>query len=219
MAAAVSVAAPVANVAGVAALRRSRAPRDEREVKQLVAAARAGDRDAMQALYVSYAAGVQMYVGRIVPQRDAEDVTQQVFAKLMTELDRYRPGEAAFAAWVLRVARNLAIDHLRRSRLVPCADVVGREDAADDVARECAASLREALGRLTPDQRRVLVLRHLVGLSPDEIARHLGRTVRAVHCLHHRGRCAARTALHDLGAAPATLRPPPTGPADRRTAA
>jgi RNA polymerase sigma-70 factor (ECF subfamily) len=189
---------------------------DESDVKRLVGAAQAGDRDAMRALYVRFSGGVHVYVGRIVPQRDAEDVTQQVFAKLLTELDRYRPGEAPFAAWVLRVARNLAIDHVRRSRLVPCEEVRGADDVADEAARDCADSLREALAGLTADQRNVLLLRHLVGLSPTEIAEHLGRTVRSVHCLHHRGRSAARTALHDLGAGPATVRPP--GSARRATA-
>jgi RNA polymerase sigma-70 factor (ECF subfamily) len=181
---------------------------DEVRVRRIVAAARAGDRDAMRQIYLRYAARVRAHVLRIVgDERDAEDVTQQVFAKLLTELDRYRPGEAPFAAWVLRVARNLAIDHLRRSRLVPCEEVRGADDVADEAARECADSLREALAGLTADQRNVLILRHLVGLSPTEIAEQLGRTVRAVHCLHHRGRSAARTALHDLGAGPATVTP------------
>jgi RNA polymerase sigma-70 factor (ECF subfamily) len=181
---------------------------DEHEVRRLVARAQEGDRDAMQALYVRFAAGVQLYVSRIVgEQHDAEDVTQQVFAKLLTELPNYRAGEAPFAAWVLRVARNLAIDHLRRRRLVPCAEVRSADTLADDAGRECAASLREALGGLSQDQRNVLLLRHLVGLSPGEIADQLGRSVRSVHCLHHRGRSAARSALNDLGAAPAIRRP------------
>jgi RNA polymerase sigma-70 factor, ECF subfamily len=192
---------------------------DESDVKRLVGAAQAGDRDAMRALYVRFSGGVRVYVGRIVPQRDAEDVTQQVFAKLLTELDRYRPGEAPFAAWVLRVARNLAIDHVRRSRLVPCEEVRGADDVADDAAHERAESLREALAGLTAEQRSVLILRHLVGLSPAEIAVELGRTVRSVHCLHHRGRSAACIALHDLGAAPATVRPPAVARPEQRAAA
>jgi RNA polymerase sigma-70 factor (ECF subfamily) len=200
------------------AMRRPLRRGDDGDVKRLVRAAQDGDRDAMRALYVRFAGGVLVYVGRIVPQRDAEDVTQQVFAKLLTELDRYRPCEAPFSAWVLRVARNQAIDHVRRSRLVPCEEVRDADDAFDDAARECAASLREALAGLTADQRNVLILRHLVGLSPTEIAEQLGRTVRSVHCLHHRGRSAARTALNDLGAAPATLRPL-TARAERRAAA
>jgi len=51
----------------------------------------------------------------------------------------------------------------------------------------------------------VLVLRHVVGLTPEEIATRLGRSLRAVHCLHQRGRAAACTALDELGSAPATV--------------
>jgi RNA polymerase sigma factor (sigma-70 family) len=183
------------------------APGDERRVRRLVAAAQAGDREAMHGLYVRFAPGLQAYVTRIVGAHDAEDVTQQVFAKLMAELPHYRAGEAPFSAWLLRVGRNVAVDHLRRSRHVPCAEVRSTNALADDAGRRCTASLREALLGLPPAQRKVLLLHHLVGLSPDEIATRLGRSVHSVHCLHHRGRRAARTALDDLGARPATTRP------------
>jgi RNA polymerase sigma-70 factor, ECF subfamily len=181
---------------------------DERRIRRHVAAAQAGDREAMHALYVGFAPGLRAYLAPIVGRHDAEDVTQQVFAKLMHELRHYREGEAPFSAWLLRVARNLGVDHLRRSRLVPCGDVRDGDVLADDAGRACTASLREALAGLPPAQREVLLLRHLVGLSSAEIAETLGRSVHSVHCLHNRGRSAARTALDGLGAGPATSRPP-----------
>jgi RNA polymerase sigma-70 factor (ECF subfamily) len=76
---------------------------------------------------------------------------------------------------------------------------------ADDAAEQALAALRTVLASLPPDQRDVLLLTHLVGLSPAEIAEHLGRSVRSVHGLHYRGRAAARVALNDLGSAPATV--------------
>jgi RNA polymerase sigma-70 factor, ECF subfamily len=179
---------------------------EEWHMRRAVAAARSGDREAMRELYERYAAPVRAHVLRILDdEHDADDVTQQVFAKLLTELDRYRPGEARFIAWVLRVAHNAAIDHLRRVRTVPCEHVRELETRDDDVAEQALASLRTALASLPPDQRDVLLLTHLVGLSPAEIAAHLGRSVRSVHGLHYRGRVAARIALDDLGSAPATV--------------
>ena len=183
-------------------------PLDERRIRRLVTAAQAGDREAMHVLYVSFAPGLRAYVARIVGRHDAEDVTQQVFAKLIHELPSYRPGEAPFSAWLLRVARNLAVDHLRRSRRAPCAEVGVGEAVADEARRERTALLREALSGLPSAQREVLLLHHLVGLSPGEIADSLGRSVHSIHCLHNRGRSAARTALDRLGARPATSRPP-----------
>jgi RNA polymerase sigma-70 factor (ECF subfamily) len=179
---------------------------DEWRVRRIVLAARSGDRDAMRDLYERHVARVHAYVLRILGDRhDADDVTQQVFAKLLTELDRYRPGEARFMAWVLRVAHNAAIDHVRRTRMHACEEVYEPEARDDVTAGEARTSLHAALASLPPAQRDVLLLTHLVGLSPAEIAARLGRTVRSIHGLHYRGRAAACTALSDLGSAPATV--------------
>jgi RNA polymerase sigma-70 factor (ECF subfamily) len=194
-----------ADGASHAALRR-RDGDGEAVVRRLVAEAQHGDRDAMRELYLRYAPGVRAYVGRIVGDRDdADDVTQQIFAKLLTQLPQYQPGRAPFRAWVLRVARNVAIDHLRRRRSFPCEEVHGPAERVDEAGHECRASLREALSTLPSAQRDVVLLRHLVGLTPDEVAARLGRTVKSVHGLDLRGRAAARTALHELQAAPATV--------------
>jgi RNA polymerase sigma-70 factor (ECF subfamily) len=54
---------------------------------------------------------------------EAEDVTQQVFVKLMTRIQKYGPRSVPFLAWILRVARNVAIDHLRQRRSVSYEEV------------------------------------------------------------------------------------------------
>jgi RNA polymerase sigma-70 factor (ECF subfamily) len=182
---------------------------EEGRTRRVVGAARAGDREAMGELYALHAPAVHAHVLRVVRDvDDADDVTQQVFAKLLTGLDRYRPGEAPFIVWVLRVARNAAIDHVRRSHHVTADDVdaVGARD--DRGADELRASLRAALALVPQGQRDVLLLTHLVGLAPHEIAAMLGCTVRAVHGLHYRGRIAVRVTLTDLGSAPAVVRLP-----------
>jgi RNA polymerase sigma-70 factor (ECF subfamily) len=179
---------------------------EELAVRRLVQRAKAGDHDAMRQLYLHFAPHVHDYVKRIVVNPDdADDLTQQIFAKLLNELWRYEPGEAPFRAWILRVAHNAAIDHVRRKRAFPCEEIWMQHEHADEPPLERRASLREALASLTAGQRDVLVLRHVVGLTPEEIATRLGRSLRAVHCLHQRGRAAACTALDELGSAPATV--------------
>jgi RNA polymerase sigma-70 factor, ECF subfamily len=184
---------------------------EELAVRRLVQRAKAGDHDAMRQLYVRFAPHVHDYVKRIVVNPDdADDLTQQIFAKLLTQLSRYEPGEAPFRAWILRVSHNAAIDHVRRTRAFPCEEIRTIHEHADEPPLERRASLREALASLTAGQRDVLVLRHVVGFTPEEIATRLGRSVRSVHCLHQRGRAAACTALDELGSAPATVgRPVP----------
>jgi RNA polymerase sigma-70 factor (ECF subfamily) len=177
-----------------------------RAVNQAVIRAKQGDREALRFLYVRYADHVYGYVSSIVRDDfEAEDVTQHVFAKLMTKLEKYEPREVPFSAWIIRVARNVAVDHIRQRRAIPCEEVRELQvHAGDDgSARDRALDLRKALANLPEEQRQVVVMRHLVGLSPGEIAARLGRTEPSIHGLHHRGRGALRSALSEMECGPA----------------
>ena len=177
-------------------------PGGEQLVLAAVARAKDGDADALRYLYLRYADNVYGYVCSIVrDEYEAEDVTQHIFAKLLTSLPRYEPRVVPFSAWILRVAHNAAIDHVRARRPVPVEDVLAA-DAPDerDGGRERFADLRLALAALPDEQRDVLVLRFLVGLTPGEVAERIGRSEDAVHGLQHRGRRRLRTEMLALAA-------------------
>jgi RNA polymerase sigma-70 factor (ECF subfamily) len=176
-----------------------------RSVARAVNRAKQGDQEALRFLYIRYADNVYGYVASLLnDDHEAEDVTQHVFAKLMTALPKYEPREVPFSAWILRVARNVAIDHMRRRRAIPCEEV--RENEPDEETGSLrTTSLTEALATLPAEQREVLVLRHLVGLSPGEIAERMGKTEPSIHGLHHRGRGALRAALAERDCAPTVL--------------
>jgi RNA polymerase sigma-70 factor, ECF subfamily len=178
---------------------------DRLAVAQAVARAKSGDDEALRFLYVRYADNVYGYVRSIVrDDYEAEDVTQHVFAKLMTVLPKYQERTVPFAAWILRVARNVAVDHMRQRRAIPCEEVRELDERKDHgEAQQISLTLREALDALPDDQRQVLVLRHVVGLTPGEIAGCLGKTEPSVHGLHHRGRGNMRSALVENECAPA----------------
>jgi RNA polymerase sigma-70 factor, ECF subfamily len=174
-------------------------------VYEAVAHAKDGDMSALHFLYVRFADDVCAYVRSIVRDpHTAEDITQTVFTKLMKAIHKYERRDVPFAAWIIRVARNVALDHIRASRQIPLAEVRTSDEGNEQVGFERALSLREALARLPADQREVLVLRHVAGLSPGEIAHRLGKTEASIHGLHHRGRGALRAALRELEAAPVT---------------
>ena len=177
-------------------------PDGDRLVLAAVARAKDGDADALRYLYLRYADNVYGYVCSIVrDEYEAEDITQHIFAKLLTSLPRYEPRVVPFSAWILRVAHNAAIDHMRARRPVPVEEVLPSEEPDEgDGGRERFADLRVALSALPDEQRDVIVLRFLVGLSPGEVAERLGRSEDAVHGLQHRGRRRLRNEMSALAA-------------------
>lgn len=176
----------------------------ERE-RYAIACAKDGDWDALHYLYVRYADDVQRFVQSIVRDvHEAEDITQDVFSKLITKIRKYEEREVPFAAWIIRVSRNAALDHLRAKRQIPVEEVRTSDDGLDQSDYERTQALKEALASLPEAQRQVLMLRHIAGLSPNEIADRLGRTEPSIQGLHHRGRAALKVALRELDAAPVT---------------
>jgi RNA polymerase sigma-70 factor, ECF subfamily len=180
---------------------------DERDgmLGSAIARAKQGDTNALHFLYVRYADDVYGFVNSIVrDHHEAEDITQNLFAKLMRIIGKYEQREVPFSAWILRVARNAALDHMRARRQIPFEEVRTTDEGHEQVGFERFQSLRTALDRLPRDQREVLILRHIAGLTPPEIADVLGKTESSIHGLHHRGRGALQAALRELEAAPVT---------------
>ena len=164
-----------APAASASAARAARATPPRATTRRAIARAKQGDREALRYLYVRYADNVYSYVATILrDHHEAEDVTQQVFAKLIDELPRYEDRGAPFLSWLLRLARNAAIDQLRARRAIPVAEPIesGRRRSGErdrDASRRCAARSTT----LPEDQREIIVLRHLAGLAPAEIAARL----------------------------------------------
>lgn len=178
-----------------------------RLTQDAIACAKQGDPEGIHYLYVRYADDVRRYVASFVRDRhEAEDITQNVFAKLITAIVKYQQREVPFEAWILRVARNAALDHLRARRAVPMEEVrVANVDPAQE-GLDSSQALRQALDEIPEEQREVLVLRHIVGLSPVEIADALDKTESSVHGLHHRGRRALQENLAAMGVTPVVAR-------------
>lgn len=184
-------------------------PETVNEVHLAIARAKEGDRAAHRLIYVRYADNVYGYVRSIVrDDKEAEDLTQQVFMKLITVIVKYQDHGVPFSGWLLRLARNVALDHLRKRRPMPTEDVLNADSHDGEGARDRARDLHTALASLPDEQRRVMVMRHIVGLSPPEIAAEMGRSESSIHGLHHRGRRALQEELVRLGSAPSTSASP-----------
>ncbi|MBI4316320.1 MAG: sigma-70 family RNA polymerase sigma factor [Chloroflexi bacterium] len=161
---------------------------------RLVQRAVSGDADAFARLYDSYADRVFRFVAiRVSDARLAEDVTAQAFLKAWENLDRYEWRDVPFGAWLFRIARNLVIDHYRtRKEQASLDEVVEQPAPAPDVDAQIdmgrmIAQLHAAMHTLTDDQRQVLVMKFMDGLTTEEIARHMGKQPGAIRALQMRG--------------------------------
>lgn len=177
---------------------------DTEVIRAAVARAQAGDPEGLHTLYVRFAPDVLRYVASFVHDlHEAEDITQNVFAKLATVIHKYEARDVPFSAWIMRVARHAALDSMRAKRAIPTSDVQVETGEADQnmLSVDRGIALRQALEQLPEDQREVLVLRHIAGLSPGEVAAALERSEGSIKQLQHRAKRTLREhpiALHDL---------------------
>jgi RNA polymerase sigma-70 factor (ECF subfamily) len=103
----------------------------------------------------------------------AEDVAQEAFLAAVRSLDRFDRGRP-FGPWLHRIAVNRAIDYARARELRREVAGVAVEAAAPVDRTAPDHDVLSALAALPPDQRAVIVMRHLLGFTPGEIARALG---------------------------------------------
>ena len=162
--------------------------------RRLVAATLDGDLEAYAELVDRHRAVVARVGARLVGRDEADDVTQDAFLRAFHRLPRFR-GEASFRSWVLRIAHNAAVDHLRRRppepvdpAELPEPERGPREPAEQLEVRERIERIERKLRGLTPAHRAVLVLRDVEGLDYDEIAAVTGTPIGSVKGRLHRAR-------------------------------
>lgn len=161
--------------------------------RELVLEATHHNHAAFACLYDRYVDKIYRYIYfKVGNQTDAEDMTAQVFMKAWQAIGNYQYTERPFAAWLYRIAHNLIVDGFRtRHETSSIDDMLEMEETGQTLEaivedRLTGETLRHALRHLTPDQRRVVVLRILEGYSTAEVAAIMGKAEGAVRTLQHR---------------------------------
>lgn len=141
---------------------------------------------------------------------EAEDVTQETFLRVYTNLDRYDPNQK-FSTWIYRIATNLSIDRIRKHRpkfsldaemndrenLNLYATLPDKERTPEEqvIAGELQQKVQEAISSLSPSYRTIMILRYIEDLSLQEISEILQLPVTTIKTRIHRGREALRKKL------------------------
>jgi RNA polymerase sigma-70 factor (ECF subfamily) len=169
---------------------------------ELVERARCGDQAALVEIYQRFQPPVFTYIYyRVEDQCLAEDLTSEVFTRLVAKLPEFQHQDRPLLAWLYTIARNLVIDHYRSDHRAPFSLdeslIAGESDqtarlAENRLAQEC---LGKALAQLTEEQRLVILLKFMEGRSNAEVGKILDKTEGSVKSLQHRALAALHRAL------------------------
>ena len=169
--------------------------------EHLIVKSKNGDAEAFGELYERYAEVIFRYLYSHLESRlDAEDLTEDVFMRAWKALSKYDERGLPFSAFLFRAARNSLIDYYRQQKALQSIEDLdlhssepGPEELVSD--RLSNADLRGALAGLREDYRSVIVFRFLSGLSPEETAQIMQRSIGAVRVLQHRALLALKEVL------------------------
>ncbi len=186
--------------------------------QDVVLLARSGREAAYRELIRRYERPVFALLFRMVRDRElAEDLSQETFIKALNAIESYRP-EFKFSSWIFKIANNAAIDHLRRRELdtlsldgsphaetpeamqATALQIGARQESPLDTveAKELGSEIEAAIGRLRPEYRSCILLRHVEGRAYEEIAEILDLPLGTVKTYIHRARNELRVALAHL---------------------
>lgn len=182
----------------------------DRSDEELVAAHVAGEEGAFAQLVGRHLKGVYSFTLRFIgDSQEAEDVVQETFLKAWKSARQYKPESSKFKTWLLRIARNSAIDYLRKRRHIAFSefDTEGGNVLAEVIPdqgelpeelfakAQDAEALTKALRQLAPDAREILLLHYTNGLTFLQIGEMLGQPPNTVKSRHHRAILSLRKLL------------------------
>jgi RNA polymerase sigma-70 factor (ECF subfamily) len=163
-------------------------------VRQLVARAQQGDREALEELYLIHFDRIYSYLHMTVGNKhDAEDLTTQTFLKMLESIGKFRWQSAPFSAWLFRIAHNLSMDHFRARRRWQPEEEVPEPAGSEEPSAELEAmqsigrqSILELIDKLSPEQQQVLTLKFVFNFANADVAKILDKTEGAIKSLQHR---------------------------------
>lgn len=185
---------------------------------ELVTRAQQGSEKAYRELLGRFQRPVFSIIYRMIRDREqAEDLAQETFVRVFNHIDRYDP-RYKFSSWIFKIATNLTIDHIRRKEL-DTVSIDGSRNAvtAEQIeatsitiaspdenpeelleAKQLGEEIESAIGRLRPEYRAAILLRHVDGREYQEIAEILSLPLGTVKTYIHRGRNELREQLQHL---------------------
>ena len=185
---------------------------------ELVTRAQLGSEKAYRELLDRYQRPVFSIIFRMIRDREqAEDLAQETFVRVFNHIGRYDP-RYKFSSWIFKITTNLTIDWIRRKELktvsidgsrnavtsdemeASAITIVSEDENPEELleAKELGEEIEEAIGKLRPEYRAAILLRHVEGREYQEIAEIMALPLGTVKTYIHRGRNELRDTLQHL---------------------
>lgn len=174
---------------------------------QLIIQAKSGDYAAFSALHDRYYARIHTYFFyRVNEEEQAEDMTAEVFMKMVEKISTFNPQGKPVLAWLYTIAHNILVDYYRKAGRSPQqveldeTYMAASHNPMDSIdSRMQADCLKKALRHLTDDQQQVVVGKFIEDRSLDDMATLIGKSIGAIKSLQHRALLAMRRAIEKEG--------------------
>lgn len=176
----------------------------ETDDMELVKRAQAGNITAVGELYDRHRIKIFRYIrSKILNTQQAQDLTGEVFLRMVDHLPSFQPMGVPFSAWLYQIARNLVIKQVQKEnkqQIVSLFHANSVSRSNDNPARIVERNMElewllQGLEKIDEFQREVIILRFIVGLSLKETAEVLDKTLAAVKSSQHRGIMALQVAV------------------------
>mgnify|MGYP005846714475 CR=1 FL=1 len=175
--------------------------------RELIQAAQQGDADAFATLYRAYVDKIYRYIYyRVDTVEAAEDLTSDVFMRMLEGLPTYEDRSVPLLVWLYRIAHARVVDHYRRTRRTTRETPIDELELSDEpdmdaplLAAYNSEQIGAALRTLTNGQQQVIILRFIEGHNLERTARLLGKTVDAIKAMQYRALQALGQALSRQG--------------------
>ena len=176
--------------------------------QDLIKRAQAGEADAFERLYEIHYKPVYTYIYYRVGQRPlAEDLTSDVFERMVTKIDSWQPAGKPFIAWLYTIAGNIVRNYMKRENYIEWHPLDERDsDDGESLMAQVGKKIQieqlvKAMVQLTEDQRQVILLRFIKGKPIAAVAETLGKTETGIKALQRRainalGRVIAEEGVH-----------------------
>jgi RNA polymerase sigma-70 factor (ECF subfamily) len=179
----------------------------EADQNRLIALAIKGDEEAFGTLYSLHLTAIYRYIFfRVGDEAEAEDLTEEVFVKAWQALPKYRPREHPFTSWLYRIAHNLTVDYHRKQVPISLSDpdlhsLPTMSSSTEDIVEhhQSMSALAAAVRQLDDWEQDVVILRFVHGLSHQEVAAMIGKSVNATRVVQHRALAKLNKYMKDQG--------------------